>query len=363
MILFILYDFVSSAQKGASGGNISNYLLIEKLRHHNKIGIIAPNISKALVIELEKKGIFVVTDTLEFRPPFGGFIKRKWFKTAIKKLMHTNPALISDLKIVVTSNGTCDLTEKLKTSKTQLYILCRAFEDFFDHDSHYPLQEKIRRKFKGIYAAKKIYRAYQNADRIVTNSEFMKAFISDHYPKINISVLYPPIDIPANDFKPISSKPRIGIINPSTRKGEAIFISLAKNHSELDFVYFSQNQKNYSLKNIHYAGWMSDREELFTHIDILIAPSVWTEPFGRVSVEAVRSGIPVLVSNIGGLPETVDAEFVVTSQSITCWEAKLSWITSNPNEVKKAWTRSIAKSKRFEQASHDENALSIFTTF
>ncbi|MFJ3428870.1 MULTISPECIES: glycosyltransferase family 4 protein [Pseudomonas] len=362
MILFILYEFVSSTQKGASGGNISNYLLIDKLRQHKKIGIIAPNISKDLVNELEDKGIFVVTDNLELRPPFGGLKKRQWFKTAIDLLIRSHPKLISELDIVVTSNGTCDLTEKLRTNKTQFYILCRAFEDFFDHESHYPLQEKIRRKFKKIYAAKKIALAYRSADRIVTNSEFMKDFIGTYYPKVDISVLYPPIDIPLKNLKPIPSKPRVGIINPSARKGEGVFLSLAHNHPELNFVYFSQNPKKYSSKNIHYAGWCSDRDKLFTHIDILIAPSAWTEPFGRVSVEAVRSGIPVLVSNIGGLPETVDSSFVVTTQTIECWEDKLSWITSNPNEVEEAWSRSVLKSADFEQSSHDKNALNIFAT-
>lgn len=362
MILFILSEFVSSTQKGASGGNISNYLLIDKLRHHKKIGIIAPNISQDLVSELEEKGIFVVTDNLKFRPPFGGFKKRQWFKTTIDLIIHSHPKLISELEIVVTSNGTCDLTAKLRTNKTQLYILCRAFEDFFDHDSHYPLQEKIRRSLKKIYTAKKIAMAYQSADRVVTNSEFMKGFIGKHYPKINISILYPPIDIPLKDFRPIPAKPRVGIINPSARKGEGVFLSLANNHPDLDFVYFSQNQKKYTSKNIHYAGWFSDRDKLFTQIDILIAPSAWTEPFGRVSVEAVRSGIPVLVSNIGGLPETVDASFVVTSQAIGCWENKLTWLTGNSIEVKKAWSRSISKSENFEQLPHDKTALSIFTT-
>jgi len=34
-------------------------------------------------------------------------------------------------------------------------------------------------------------------------------------------------------------------------------------------------------------------------------PSLWPEPFGRVSVEANRLGVPAVVSSAGGLPETI----------------------------------------------------------
>ena len=39
--------------------------------------------------------------------------------------------------------------------------------------------------------------------------------------------------------------------------------------------------------------------------DIALYPSRWVEPFGLVSVEAQRMGVPVIVSDKGGLPETV----------------------------------------------------------
>jgi glycogen(starch) synthase len=35
----------------------------------------------------------------------------------------------------------------------------------------------------------------------------------------------------------------------------------------------------------------------------LVAPSVWTEPFGIVVAEALDAGRPVIASGIGGIPE------------------------------------------------------------
>lgn len=361
MILFILYEFVTDKQKGASGGNISNYLLIEELSKHKEVLVLAPNVPVDLCAELESKGISVISDSHEFRPPFRNLKKRVWFSKAITTYILQNSRIMANLDIIITSNGTCDLTRNFPKKGVRNFIICRAFEDFFDHSSHYPLKEQIRRNIRRFTSAKKISTAYRSADMIITNSAFMQNFINKRYPNSNVKILYPPIDIPLKQFKYLTDHPRIGIINPSDRKGEKMFLSLANSNPNLNFVYFSQHPKNYTTSNISYGGWLSDREELFSKIDILIAPSVWDEPFGRVSVEAVRSGLPVLVSNTGGLPETVDDYFIVKTPSLENWNCKLLELLASPREVKNAWERSATKSASFEQTQHNIVAFEIFT--
>jgi len=58
---------------------------------------------------------------------------------------------------------------------------------------------------------------------------------------------------------------------------------------------------------IVYHGWLSEAEvsELLLACDALVCPSVWKEPFGRVVLDAYKHGMPAIVSNSGGLAETV----------------------------------------------------------
>ena len=51
--------------------------------------------------------------------------------------------------------------------------------------------------------------------------------------------------------------------------------------------------------------WTPNVHPFYSAMDILAVPSVVGETFGRVSIEGQASGIPVLCSDLGGLPETL----------------------------------------------------------
>ena len=67
--------------------------------------------------------------------------------------------------------------------------------------------------------------------------------------------------------------------------------------------------KDYCLKDmrIHYVGFLKELEmnELLMEMDILVCPSLWEEPFGRVVLDAYKHAMPVIASDRGALPELV----------------------------------------------------------
>jgi len=55
----------------------------------------------------------------------------------------------------------------------------------------------------------------------------------------------------------------------------------------------------------HFLGWRDDVHNYVSAFSMLAFPSLTTETFGRVSIEAQAAGVPVLASRLGGVPETL----------------------------------------------------------
>jgi glycosyltransferase involved in cell wall biosynthesis len=58
--------------------------------------------------------------------------------------------------------------------------------------------------------------------------------------------------------------------------------------------------------------WLPARADVVTPLhaaDVVVVPSVWAEPFGRVVIEAMATGRPALASRVGGIPEILKGEF------------------------------------------------------
>ena len=52
-----------------------------------------------------------------------------------------------------------------------------------------------------------------------------------------------------------------------------------------------------------------DSDAFMQSIDVLVVPSLWAEPFGLVAVEGCANNLPVIASNMGGLPEIIRDEY------------------------------------------------------
>jgi phosphatidylinositol alpha-1,6-mannosyltransferase len=69
-----------------------------------------------------------------------------------------------------------------------------------------------------------------------------------------------------------------------------------------------QAKKLQLTRYVEFAGKVpfASLSQLYADCDIVVFPSIYAEPFGRVALEAMYFGKPVVASRVGGIPEVVD---------------------------------------------------------
>ena len=73
----------------------------------------------------------------------------------------------------------------------------------------------------------------------------------------------------------------------------------------LDHFYKDMALKLGLENNVEFLGFVDSEDiiTLYKSVDITIVPSVWSEQFGMVGPESLACGVPVVGSNVGGIPE------------------------------------------------------------
>ncbi len=73
-------------------------------------------------------------------------------------------------------------------------------------------------------------------------------------------------------------------------------------------------------ENIMVFALEDDPRVLYEQIKILLIPSQWEEAFGRVAIEAMVNGIPVIASNVAGLKDSVgNGGILVEKDKVNEW--------------------------------------------
>ncbi len=104
---------------------------------------------------------------------------------------------------------------------------------------------------------------------------------------------------------------------------------------------------------VSYAGYVSGeaKDAFYDSLDVLAIPSEWEEAATLVAVEAAVRGLPSVVSDRGGLPETAEARIFRARDARGLLEA-LQWFADSPDGLLGASTRLLDQQARFLWSRH-----------
>ena len=100
---------------------------------------------------------------------------------------------------------------------------------------------------------------------------------------------------------------------------------------------------NFNHKNLNMLGFKKHSEVLsnFEKTSIAVVCSRWNEPFGRTSLEASSRGCGVIISNRGGLPETITNGIILKNLNSKSLFFEIESLIKNKNKLKKLQVDSI----------------------
>ncbi|MFM9959574.1 MAG: glycosyltransferase [Phycisphaerales bacterium] len=170
--------------------------------------------------------------------------------------------------------------------------------------------------------------AFKDCDAVVTPSRYLSG-VYESFCGLRSTALPVPInesEVLATEREPVM----FTFVNPSPQKGLMFFARLAeelgKRRPDIGLMVVESRGTAGTLVRAGQAGGfdlrrhasivtspgVSEPRHIYAATRVLLVPSVWEEPSGRVSGEAMLNGIPPIVSDRGGLPETVeDGGFVL----------------------------------------------------
>lgn len=176
----------------------------------------------------------------------------------------------------------------------------------------------------------------------VANSGFTARIHKEAF-GIDADVIYPPVN--KRDYMTDAKEKNgncVTFINPHHYKGASVALDVAASLPNVNFLFVrgwpldpvhekELIQKIRRLPNVRLVGNTTDMRSIYAQTTVLLVPSQWEEGYGRVAAEAQVNGIPVVASNIGGLPESVGPGGILipACAPIEQWSLALSELLSN----------------------------------
>lgn len=220
-------------------------------------------------------------------------------------------------------------------------------------------------------------RATVHVDHLVGISEFMcrKHRQFGLFEGVPQSVIYNPYDAHAVNQRKIESVKHIGFIGRlDPAKGVELLIDafrmLHDRNAGLKLLIAGDGRAAYieRLKQladglpVSFLGKV-EPADFFAKIDMAVVPSIWEEPLGRVVIEALAYGRPVVATPVGGIPEllSVDTGVVAESATVDALVRALDELLRKLDGNYELWsTAALQSAARFRSSTIADTYLSVF---
>ena len=242
------------------------------------------------------------------RPEIFHFIKKHNSKYKLILVFHNNPLLIRGSKKIK------ERQDILNKCSNIIFVSKWVQKKFFEG-----LKNKKSKKCSVIYPAIKRLNKFPEKQNIIT-------FVG----KLNKSKGYD-----------LAGEAVVNILN-KWKNWKAVF---AGNEE--------REKYNFSHKNLKIYKWLSHDKilKLLKKSSICLVPSVWEEPFGRISMEASNYANAVILSNKGGLLETSKHYIKIKNLDANSIYKSINYLIADINKLKKIQKKAFYNSEIFIEKS------------
>jgi glycosyltransferase involved in cell wall biosynthesis len=191
---------------------------------------------------------------------------------------------------------------------------------------------------------------------VVANSEFTARRARQ---ELGIEAHVVPPLIRPEAYRVASQRERVVFVNPHPAKGVETAFWLAESRPDIPFLFVESwglpgdRRQEYrdraaALPNVEWRGATSDMRDVYGQSRVLLVPSVWEEAWGRIVTEAQVSGIPVLSSDRGGLPESVGPGGILVDPEapLDAWVNALAQMWDDPDQYERLSSAALEHSRR-----------------
>ncbi|MCE9664019.1 glycosyltransferase family 4 protein [Halomonas sp. M5N1S17] len=352
-LLAVLPFFPAPGSIGNTGGTISNLNMLRVLAREYSVTVISFD-GTAQVTDFSNEPFrVVIRPAPAWRVPQ---LIRHWLDFVRKEV---NAAIEhEDAPDAIMATTSTLAAFDVCPSATARIAIVRAYENFGLLCPWVPVRQRINLGKQATVRRFQDRRLMRRSDAVLTNSNFMRSAISSRFrmDQHKIYVLKQACDVVPS----VVSTPRstVGFVTRGPEKGLSFVLKLALRSPDLRYLIYGQSRDlpDTLPENVAWHGWSSDRDAMFSSAALWLVPSLWAEPFGRVSIEAQGADRAVLVASTGGLPETAfDPRYRIEGFDEEEWLTRMRSLLVIPNdklELNGKLIRSL-----FSSQEHDAKVL------